>query len=273
MKGTFTSIKKMRMPLVPQWRWLFVFLMLLSSLPGWTKDSNINVTLNEKTLSNGKFRIETYGDADDFGDCYNDIRNNQFYSISYFDNAAGRWCYEFYIHQYEPNAHDSEGKNNSIDSDIKVFVYDLQGNDYDIGTIVHSSEGKVKDSCMGVLKKKGTADGVYQYYPNDQMMYKGISQIAFHFQYNHNRNNKKDKQYRIMLYKRVEDGLEFKYTPMPEATLSTSSDGYLNFKASDMPGGAEECYYRWHIVSSAENRLTIIALSPPPLALSSTATN
>jgi hypothetical protein len=59
MKGTFTSIKKMRMPLVHQWRWLFVFLMLLSSLPGWTKDGNIKVTLNEKTLLNGSFYIET----------------------------------------------------------------------------------------------------------------------------------------------------------------------------------------------------------------------
>ena len=254
MKGTFTSIKKMRMPLVHQWRWLFVFLMLLSSLPGWTKDGNIKVTLNEKTLLNGSFYIETYGDGGDFDDCYNDIRNNQFYSISFFDNAAGRWCYEFYIHQWEPNAHDNKGKYNSIDTDINVYVYDLKSYPYYIGTIVHSSEGPVKGSGWGVLKKKGSDDGVYQYYPSDQMMYKGITKMLFTFHYNHNRNNKKDKGYDIKLYKGMDEGLVFNYTPMPKAELSTASNGYVNFKASGVPGGAETCYYRWHMVSSGESR-------------------
>lgn len=240
-----------------QWRWSIAFLMLLMFLPGRAED--ISVTLAEKDIKLGSFYIETSGDKDDFDDCYNDIRNNQFYSISYFNNAEGRWCYEFFLHQYEPNAHDGEGKYNSIEGkDIQVWVYGASGAPLNIATIPCKENGDVtltKDaSTYGVIVEKGTSGGVYQFYPSEELMRIGFSKIMFSFHYHHNRNNKKDKGYEVQLYKRFdEDGIKFDLATVPWTNVTMGSDGYPVFSASGVPGGGEECLYEWKIINSQQN--------------------
>ena len=253
MKEKTTIIKKWRFPQIHSRLWLLTLFTFLTSMSGWAWD--IDYSPNERNASNGMIHLCINGDEDDWPDCESDFLNNQFYTISFFDNASGRWCYEFYIRQYEPNAHDSEGKYNSIDTDIQVWVMTKDSKTHTLGTIENNSAGNIKDAQTnyGTLKKKDGATGVYQYYPTTEVLLsptKGFNGLKFSFMYNHNRNNKKDKEFYITMYKGIKEGMHFDYTPVPEATLEPTTDSYIQFNAHNVPGGAEKCYYNWQVLSS-----------------------
>lgn len=253
MKEKTTIIKKWRFPQIHSRLWLLTLFTFLTSMSGWGWD--IDYSPNENNVSNGKIHLCINGDEDDWPDCESDFLKNQFYTISFFNNALGRWCYEFYIHQYEPNAHDSEGKYNSIDSDIKVWIMTKDGKTNSLGTIENNANGNIKDAHTdyGTLKKKDGATGVYQYYPSTDVLLnpsKGFNGLKFNFKYNHNRNNKKDKEYEITMYKGLQEGMHFDFTPLPEAEVGPDKDGFLTFNANNVPGGANESYYKWQYMAS-----------------------
>ena len=217
--------------------------MLLLAQNGWA--GTFTTTVDEKNATHGKIYIKAEGgDIDYFNSegCPNDICKNRFHTISFFDNVSGQWYYKFYI------GNSSGG--HELYYDITVKVTNGDGTEYTIGTIQKDGV-KNGDSGRGNLKSVG--DGEYVFYPSGSLMGNGIKQLKWEFRYRCWRNSvfKEDKYYQVTIIKNASDhGLKFNYTPMPQPTIAYSSNGYLNFKASGVPGHGFGYYYNWRYTRS-----------------------
>ena len=217
--------------------------MLLLAQNVWA--GTYTTTVDEKNATHGKIYIKAEGDdINDFkGEgCPNDIPKNRFHTISFFDNVSGQWFYKFYIGN-------STG-GHELYYDITVKVTNGDGTEYTIGTIQKDGV-KSGDSGRGNLKSVG--DGEYVFYPSGSLMGNGIKQLKWEFKYRCWRNTifKADRYYQVTIIKNASDhGLKFNYTPMPQPTIAYSSNGYLNFKASGVPGHGFDYYYNWRYTRS-----------------------
>lgn len=235
----------LRKPRIP-WRWTIAWIMLLLALPG--RAGSYTTTVDEKNSTFGKIYLKAEGD--DIGDfsgegCPDDIRKNRFHTISFFDNATGQWYYKFYIGN-------STG-GHELYYDITVKVTNGDGTEYTIGTI---QKDGVKDGDSGRGNLKSVGDGEYVFYPSGSLMGNGIKQLKWEFKYRCWRNTvfKADRYYQITMIKNAsEHGLKFNYTPMPKPDISYSSNGYLNFQASGVPGHGTEYKYYWRYKHSAQS--------------------
>ena len=247
-------------------RWMLVLLAMALAIPSWAKVGEQSKEMTEKkgNKSYGKYTIWAKGeDVGIFFDTGEDhlktFQDSRFYSIEYFDNAKGKWCYKFYIQQW--NTKTSGGSEESrVLSDINVYVKTRNGNEYHVGTIAHSEDGEVSglDHTEYAKLEQGSNDGEYLLYPSQMLLEDvGIQEIYLSFRYKiarHEIFHAKDKEYEMKVIKTTSQGLTFTYTPMPtDAKFSVTSEGYLKMELSNVPGHSSECKYSWYSRPSSKS--------------------
>ena len=249
MNKTITPTRRMSTRLRVPWRWAFIWLMLLLSLPGWAGSTDF--TVNEKNTTNGKIYIKAEGDdINEFNNngCPDDIAQNRFHTISFFDNTSNKWYYKFYI--------GNASGGHELYYDVTVKVTNSQGTESTIGTIKSASEVENGDSHNGNLKSVG--DGEFVFYPSGSLMCTGIKQLKWEFRYRCWRYSVfvKDLYYNVTIIKNTDHGLKFDYTPMPQPEISYNSNSGLDFKASNVPGHGFDYYYNWRYTRSDQSSPT-----------------
>ena len=163
-------------------KWMFLLTALLLVCPVQGKNNteqSQSEKVTEKHSYNGEFILKVTTDPDDYEDpdyFFNDTQygnddhvkkfRNKFYSQSFFDNAKGQWCYEFYFEQWN-SFYEWGDEDDRVCSITTVSAQNKAGTWETIGTIDNDEDGEVKNnkSKWGLIERTDE-NHFYRFYPS-----------------------------------------------------------------------------------------------------------